>query len=109
MDEIELEQMMQCWGATDGWIIDGEMYIAQKLMFHWALLINSTEYGHEQRYCYKDLALIKTAMKEFIDTGKLRYWHKDHTKNISVVGSLTYAAGAHQIPEYAIGSVDWLV
>lgn len=104
----ELDKMIELWGGDLGWEYDGDIYIAQRLMFHYALLINSNEYGHEQRYCYKDLRLIELAAKEQRKTGKLRYWHKDHTKNESVVKNYLFPAGAfHDDTNQAIGKVNW--
>jgi hypothetical protein len=106
---MDLDDVMEMWLAEKGWEIDGDTYVSHKLMFHYALLVNAHQTGYEQRYCYKNLALLTKAMEELKETGKLRYWHKDHSKNISVVGKHKYEAGAHQIPEYSIGEVDWSV
>ena len=78
-------------------------------MFHYALLVNPNHHSYDHRYCYKDLALMTKAMDEFKETGRLRYWHKDHTNNISVIGNQLYRQGVLQIPEYSIGEVDWVV
>jgi hypothetical protein len=104
----ELDQMISVWGGDLGWIYEGDIYVAQRLMFHYALLINPTEFGHEQRYCYKDLRLIELAAKEQRSTGKLRYWHKDHTKNQSVIGNYLFPAGAfHEDTDQALSKVNW--
>ncbi len=104
-----LEDVMEEWLAEKGWVIDDNIYVSHKLMFHYALLVNPslTGFGYEQRYCYKNLALLEKAIEEFKETGKLRYWHKDHTKGISVKGKHLYPDGMLQEPEYAIGEVDW--
>lgn len=104
-----LEETMEHWLAEKGWEIDGDTYISHKLMFHYALLINPNGAGYEQRYCYKDLGLLTQAIEEFKATGKLRHWHKDHSKNISVMGSHLYPPGVQHLPENSIGEVDWVV
>ena len=78
-------------------------------MFHYALLVNPHGGGYEQRYCYKNLPLLVKAIEEFKTTGKLRYWHKDHSNNISVIGCHKYEAGVLQEPVNSIGIVDWVV
>jgi len=106
---MELEQAMEWWNAEKGWEVNDDIYISHKLMFHYALLVNPHGGGYEQRYCYKDLFLLNVAMEEFKATGKLRHWHKDHSKNISVKGSHLYPPGMLQEPENAIGEVDWVI
>jgi hypothetical protein len=105
----ELEAVMKEWLGEKGWVIDDNIYISHKLMFHYALLINPSlsGFGYEQRYCYKNLPLLVKAIEEFKETGKLRYWQKDHSNNISVVGNKMYPPNSHHIPENAIGEVDW--
>lgn len=107
---MTLNDSMKLWFAEKGWQIDDDIYISHKLMFHYALLVNPNGQGYEQRYCYKNLTLLTKAMEEFKDTGKLKYWHKDHSKNISVKGNLLFPEGAWQDdPKQAIGEVDWVV
>jgi hypothetical protein len=105
----EDDNLKVMWLAEKAWKIKEDLYLSHKLMFHYALLVNPTDLGYEHRYCYKNLALLEMAMEEFKETGKLRHWHKDHSNNISVVGSHKYEAGMLQEPEYAIGEVDWVV
>ncbi len=97
------------WLAEKYWVIDDILYMSNKLMFHYSLLIDVSEHTYEQRYCYKDLALLTKAVEEFKTTGQLRYWHKDHTKGISVKGKYLYTQGMLQEPEYSMGEVDWVV
>lgn len=106
---MDLEDIMELWLAEKGWEIEEDTFISHKLMFHYALLINASGQGYEQRYCYKNLSLLTKAMEEFKETGKLRHWHKDHSKDISVKGKYLYPAGMLQKPEYSIGEVDWVV
>ena len=106
---MELESVMEHWLAEKGWEFDGDIYVSHKLMFHYALLVNPNGQGYEQRYCYKNLALMTKAMLELPETGKLRYWHKDHSADVSVKGKYLYPAGMLQEPEYSIGEVDWEV
>ena len=106
---MELNEAMEHWLAEKGWAVNDDVYISHKLMFHYALLVNPNQGGYEQRYCFKNLELLVRAMEEFKTTGKLRYWHKDHSKNISVVDNQMYAAGDQQVPENSIGEVDWIV
>jgi hypothetical protein len=106
---MELEDTMEMWLAEKGWQIGDDTYISHKLMFHYALLINANGNGYEQRYCYKNLPLLVKAVEEFKETGKLRYWHKDHSNNKSVNGKYLYEAGMLTEPKYSIGEVDWVV
>jgi hypothetical protein len=106
---MDNEQLADLWLAEKHWTIDDNLYISHRLMFHYALLINPNREGYEHRYCYKNLALLTKAIEEFKETGKLRYWHKDHSNNISVNGKYLYESGMLTEPKYAIGEVDWVV
>lgn len=106
---MDLESTMEQWLAQKGWEIGDNIFISHKLMFHYALLVNPHGAGYEQRYCYKNLDLLTKAMDELKETGRLRYWHKDHSKGISVKGKYLYPQGMLQEPEYSIGEVDWVV
>ncbi len=106
---MELDEAMKIWDGHQGWQINDDIYVAHKLMFHFALLVNPNGNGYEQRYCYKNLDLMAKAMSEFLATGKLRYWHKDHSANVSVKGKYLYPSGMLQEPKYSIGEVDWEV
>ena len=105
----ELDEMLKHWEADLGWEYDGNIYVAKKLMFHYALFINPDEHSNEQRYCYKDLKLIELAHSEQRQFGHgLRYWHKDHTKNESVIGNYLFPAGAfHEDTSQAYTKVNW--
>jgi hypothetical protein len=105
----ENENLKVMWFAEKAWEIGDDLYLSHKLMFHYALLVNPTDLGYEHRYCYKNLALLVKAMEEFKETGKLRYWHKDHSNNISVVDKYLYEQGVWQKPENSIGEVDWVI
>ena len=109
MDREHIKDLMEMWLSEISWVIGDDIYMSHKLMFHYALLVNPNAHGYEQRYCYKNLALMEKAMSEFKETGKLRYWHKDHSSNVSVVGNKLYKEGVLQIPEYSFGEVDWEV
>ena len=106
---MELEELKKNWMAEKHWLIGDDIYLCHKLRFHYALLVNPNAHGYEHRYCYKNLGLMTKAMEEFKETGKLRYWHKDHSNGISVNGKYLYPQGAWQIPEHSIGEVDWVV
>lgn len=106
---MELDDAVELWCAKQGWEIGGDVYISHKLMFHYALLVNPNREGYEHRYCYKTFPLLVKAMEEFKETGKLRYWHKDHSNNISVKGKYLYPSGMLQEPKHAIGEIDWVV
>lgn len=106
---MDLESIMKLWLAEKGWEIGDDIFVSHKLMFHYALLVNPSGHGYEQRYCYKNLALMNQAMDELKETGRLKYWHKDHSKGISVKGKYLYPSGMLQEPEYSIGEVDWEV
>ena len=105
----KLEEMKKLCHALDGWEIDGSIWLVTPLMFHVSLVIDVNELSYyEQRFCYKDLALAQKAVKEYMETGKLRYWHKDHTKNLSVKNGYLFPPGAFQDDiKQAIGIVDW--
>ena len=105
---IKLSEMEKHWIALDGWKVDGSIWLVTQLMFHVSLIIDVNAYSYEQRFCFKDLALAQKAVEEYISTGKLRYWHKDHTKNISVKNGYLFPPGADQDEiDQAIGIVDW--
>jgi len=106
---MELDETMEHWLAEKGWAFNDNIYISHKLMFHYALLVNPNQGGYEHRYCFKNLELLVMAMEEFKRTGKLRHWHKDHSNNISVVGSHLYEPGVITEPINAMGMVDWVV
>lgn len=108
--DMELSRAIKLFNGVFGWIYDDNIYVVQKLMFHYALLINPdpSGCGYDQRYCYKDIALIELAAKEQRRNGQLRYWHKDHTKNLSVYNDFLFPQGVYQgDPEQAIGKVNW--
>lgn len=89
--------------------VGDDIFVIQRLMYHCSLLINPMELGgYEQRYCYHNVELATIALEEYKDTGKFRYWKKDHTKNISVgCKNKLFNSGDLQTPENAIGEVDW--
>ncbi|MBO9492107.1 hypothetical protein J7384_17225 [Endozoicomonas sp. G2_1] len=94
--------------SQKGWEIDGVIYLAHKLMFHWALLIDPDPFGYSDRYCFASLELIEKAIEEFKRDGVLRYWHKYHTKNHIVRGNLVFnQADFPYKPEDALYSVDF--
>lgn len=101
------EHVKRLWNSDKGWIVGDDIFVAHKLMFHWALLVNPNEHGYEHRYCYQTLNVMEKAMTIYIATGELKLWKKDHTNNISVKGKYLYESGMLQEPEYAIGEVDW--
>lgn len=107
---LELQRIKELFAGETAWVHNDDIYVVQKLMFHYALLINPdpSGCGYEQRYCYKDLDLIKLAGSELIRNGKLRYWHKDHTKNLSAHNNLLFPQGVHyEDPSQAIAKVNW--
>lgn len=108
--EQEIEAIKKLWGCPVVWQIGDDLYASHPLMFHWALLVNPDPQGlgYEDRFCYKTPDLIKLAISELRVTGRLRYWHKHHTKGHSLNGNLLFPEGACQdYPEQAIGKVDW--
>lgn len=109
MTRSEIKDLMEMWNAEISWIIGDDIYFSHKLIFHYALLVNPNAHGYEQRYCYKNLPLLVKAVEELKETGKLRYWHKDHTNGISVNGNKLYEQGMLQEPKFSIGEVDWEV
>ena len=106
----DLATLMEHWNAEKSWVVGEDLFFSHRLMFHYALLVNPSDAGYEYRYCYKNLALIEFAMEEYERTGKLRYWHKDHSANLSVVGNLLFPQGAnYKDADQAVGSVDWTI
>lgn len=85
-------------------------FIVLPLMYHFALLVSPTRTGYDQRYCYANLDLIKAALREFREGSELRYWHKDHTKGLSVAcGNLLFKPGTLHREGEECGTVDWTV
>lgn len=90
--------------------INQDDFIVLRLMFHFALIVNPTRDGYEHRYCYKDLDVIRKALREYQSNGVLKYWHKDHCKGLSVAcGNLLFAPGSNCVAGNEVGSVDWTV
>lgn len=109
--ETRLKEIKDCYGPTCFWIgeVDGDIVMIYLLMFHCAVLINPSPIaGYEQRYCYHNPDIAMKAISEYEKTGDWRYWKKDHTANVSVAcGNKLFKAGDLQVPERAIGEVDW--
>lgn len=110
----EVISLWELWGGVAAWRIGDDIFVVQPLMFHFALLVNPQSVsGYEHRYCYPHISMITDALKEYADAGetdyrKLRYWNKDHTRNLTVKGKYLYPQGVPQEgPEFSVGEVDW--
>ena len=86
-------------------------FIIMPLAFHVALIQNPQPVGgYEERYCFhnKEIALI--ALEEFKNSGKIKYWKKWHSKDISIAcGNLAFKQGVLHTKGQEAYSVDWNV
>lgn len=106
-DELDEEQkaFVELWEPEEYWVVDGELWVSHKLIFHYALLTGFNGKHYEQRYCYETLPLMVKAMAEFKETGQLRYWHKDHTRDLVVHDGKLFKHCHMQGKQ--VGTVDW--
>jgi hypothetical protein len=88
--------------------VGDDIFAIIPLAFHCAIYVNPhLSGGCEERYCYYNVDLCIIAIEEFSKTGEMKFWHKHHTKNISVVGNAAYQSGAHQIVGNELYFVEW--
>lgn len=97
------------WDAIFAMKYRGDVYAVMPLIFHVAVLVNPNQEGYEHRYCFKDAQTAILALLAMEVHGKLRLWHKDHTRNLSVLGNKLYKSGYREIPENVVGIVDWTI
>ena len=106
-----IEELKSNYGDTCHWIgeVDGDIYMIHLLMFHCAVLVNPAPIGGaDHRYCFHNPDLALKAILEVGQYGRLRYWKKDHTNNLSVgCGNKLFKPGVPHEPEHAYDSVDW--
>lgn len=106
----EKQEIAKLYCVKEVLTVNDTDFIVMPLAYHLALVLNPTRTGYEQRYCYENLERITKALREFKEGAELRYWHKDHTKGLSVAcGNLLFKPGTlHQKGEEC-GTVDWTV
>ncbi|SHH58697.1 hypothetical protein [Ferrimonas marina] len=98
------------FGNAPMWRHGNDLYVGHRLLFHWALLKNPVVMGgQEDRHCYFDVETIERGLQGLLDTGELMFWHKWHTKNLTVNGSHLYPPGVKHEPQFAIDTVPWVV
>jgi len=88
-----------------------EDFMIVPLAFHVSLLLNPHQSGgNEQRWCYHNADSAKRAFDHYKETGKMRFWKKDHTADISIAcGNLAFNAGVRQVAGQELYEVDWNV
>lgn len=91
-------------------VVNDTVFIVLRMLYDYALLVNPTLTGYEERFCYRDLKLIDKALREYKERAELRYWHKNHSKELTVAcGNLLFKSGAKQCAGEECGTVDWIV
>jgi len=115
-DELKrIIYIAELWLIDYVWIFNSDhVFYAQKLMFHWSLLFNTQEHGHDERWCYKGLEIICDAMNSFkVGDEYPKYWHKWHNKNICVLEDKGYLGWADPDPtrrtEQPVMVLDWSI
>lgn len=110
LSKEQKEQIAKCYHVEQVITVRGTDFIVMPLLYHYALLVEPNLTGYEQRYCYANLSLISKALREYDDDGVLKYWHKDHTKGLSVsCGNLLFEPGVLHQKGLEVGEVSWSV
>lgn len=104
---MDLLQTIRKWRLSYHTIYQNKIIGITPLLFDVSVLVNADRDGYRERYCYHNEELALKAIEHFKTYGEWKWYKKDNTNNITIVGKYAYGSRTAHLPDNALYEVEW--